>query len=352
MLQEAKAEAHYTTRYYVSIGGRAIALAGQPSVTAAFNCELGYASIQYHPAVAVLMPQVSGVALCDYPEKYMKNVKDPVSFTTLLAIFLSIINEFVHLHALNILHLDASLSNIMFDSEKNQVRLIDFGLATDKVDAHGNPSSIAREMYDKPYEYWRKDRVRPKNSVESNVTVGIEDDAFSLATGLYYLVGNYQQYVKKIVLAACLMEYFSQIRVMLDEPNVHMSDALLSMRQVITLTSSLMELQENSSPTEKQIDHVSLVLKEVSAHIGQENKLAVEAQKIITTAQSRQVLSIETLLIQRKRTLTPQEFQIYVRNMPDRDQHMLSRKACLFSVGAFQPVDKNLRTRVSLGKKA
>jgi serine/threonine protein kinase len=84
------------------------------------------------------------------------------------------------LHALNIVHGDLASENIMILERLNQVKLIDFDMASEEGTTHsagGNPDFISKEMTEK---------IAKGKKVKSDKS----DDLYSLAICCFMLVGD------------------------------------------------------------------------------------------------------------------------------------------------------------------
>lgn len=64
---------------------------------------------------------------------YLKEMKNMLSFTDIIELALQICRGVQYIHKQNRIHRDIKLSNILFDSEQNKVKIIDFGTISENI---------------------------------------------------------------------------------------------------------------------------------------------------------------------------------------------------------------------------
>lgn len=291
MLEELKREASYVTRYYMGTDNNATVLESEPYTTVTFHCHDYAASLNYYPAIAMLMPHVPGIRLHDYPKHHFNHT---VTFSHLLALFTHISNAFSNLHVLNILHLDASTANIMIDPSNQHITFIDFGKAIDLINTDGTPSTTLQIQSKTKNRYWRAHRVCPENVEPLTITVGAEDDVFSLVKGLEYLTVCYDpSATKKHNLTGVFFTCIQQIIALLEKPDACLDNALSLISTIISLMQKLNKLESLSTKTTNDdekahaiadFNAASLYIREISPTLEQNGTFVQKAQSIFQKA--------------------------------------------------------------------
>ena len=123
------------------------------------------------------MEDFVGLSLKDY----IKNEK--VYLEEFIDITIKVIKILKQIHEKNIIHKDINPANILFNPETRQIKIIDFGIATELLKE--NPSTISSDLLEGTVYY-----ISPEQSGRMNRTIDYRSDFYSLGVSLYQILTN------------------------------------------------------------------------------------------------------------------------------------------------------------------
>jgi serine/threonine protein kinase len=123
------------------------------------------------------MEDFAGLSLKDY----IKNEK--IYLEEFIDIAIKVIKILKQIHDKNIIHKDINPANILFNPETRQIKIIDFGIATELLKE--NPSSISSDLLEGTVYY-----ISPEQSGRMNRTIDYRSDFYSLGISLYQILTN------------------------------------------------------------------------------------------------------------------------------------------------------------------
>ncbi len=121
------------------------------------------------------MEDFAGLSLKDY----IKNEK--IYLEEFLDIAIKIIKILNQIHEKNIIHKDINPANILFNPETRQIKIIDFGIATELLKE--NPSPISSDFLEGTVHY-----ISPEQSGRMNRTIDYRSDFYSIGVTFYQIL--------------------------------------------------------------------------------------------------------------------------------------------------------------------
>ncbi|MBE9125432.1 MULTISPECIES: AAA family ATPase [unclassified Coleofasciculus] len=136
----------------------------------------------YQRTLVIILEDFRGLSL----KQWMSQSFGAQGFTSLrdfLAIAIQITEILGTIHAANIIHKDINPSNILFNPETNQVKLIDFSIATQLT--HSNPTLKNPNLLEGTLDY-----LSPEQTGRMNCFIDYRTDFYSLGVTFYELLAG------------------------------------------------------------------------------------------------------------------------------------------------------------------
>ncbi|MBF0238946.1 MAG: AAA family ATPase [SAR324 cluster bacterium] len=131
-----------------------------------------YALEKYKNSLAMVLEEFSGISLADYLEQQSMSIPD------FLEIGVNISNILQQIHDLRILHKDLNPSNILWNAEAKEIRIVDFGIS-DYID--DLPDQI--DVFEGTLAY-----LPPEQTGRTNLKMDNRSDLYALGATFYHLL--------------------------------------------------------------------------------------------------------------------------------------------------------------------
>lgn len=112
-------------------------------------------------------------------KEYIKREK--IYLEEFIDIAIKVLRILKQIHAKNIIHKDINPANILFNPETRQLKIIDFGIATELLKE--NPSAISSDLLEGTVYY-----ISPEQSGRMNRTIDYRSDFYSLGVSFYQIL--------------------------------------------------------------------------------------------------------------------------------------------------------------------